>query len=148
MKKTLFHKQARRLLTVCLLASLVAVGCSISPRERSNPLDPVSPVELFQLSLTLIDTVIDTDSVRRVQLNWQNIDHVALIEYHVYRRLPVQADGFVLRDITLPPLTTFTDMDAVPEDPYFFRVIALMGDGTDSVFSEEVSYQGRFDDRY
>lgn len=142
------HKATRRALAACLLTVLTVVSCSLSPEERVNPLDPVNWGDLFQATLVLVDTVVDTTPVRKIQISWEDIDHAMLTEYHVYRRIPVQSDGYLLVDVTQPPLTTYTDFDAVADSSYTYRLWAIFDGGADSVFSDEIRYLGRFDDRY
>lgn len=142
------NRVSGRMLILLLSVVVIAASCSLGPKDRTNPLDPLAPYDPFDVTLSLIDTVDVDTAVRRIQLNWKNIDHVALREYHVYRRVPVQADGFTMVSMTQPPLTAYTDTEAVVENAYFYLVVALMGDGTDSIYSEEVKYLGRFDPRY
>jgi hypothetical protein len=117
-------------------------GCSLDPKERLNPLDPENPNtdgDPFHLTLSLVDTVTDSDTVKRIQLNWLNIEHSTLEEYHVYRRIVVSTEPFALIGITERGQTTFTDLGGRSNVRYHYRVIALMAEGTDSVFSESVT---------
>lgn len=143
-----FDIAAARLMVIGLLAVTVAFGCSLTPKERANPLDPLNPVPPLQLTLELVDTVIDTVSDRKIQLTWSGIEHGGLLDYRVYRRVPINFENFTLLDIVESSLTTFTDFSSCADTAYYYKIVALMGDGTDSIFSEEIRYLGRFDDRY
>ena len=145
---SLFNKSAGPLLVVCIMTVLITVGCSLSPKERANPLDPLYPTPPLDCSLSLVDIQVDTAWTRKIRLDWAELDHVGLVEYHVFRRVPVESEGFVILDVIDPPVTTYTDLECVVDSAYYYRVTALLGDGTDSVLSEEVRYLGRYDERY
>lgn len=141
------YRQAFSIMLVSVII-FMAISCSLSPKERANPLDPMNLTEPFQLTLQLVNVADETGTVRRIMLDWRDIDHVALKEYHIFRRAPVPIGPYSLVAVTQPPTTTFLDDESIVEEWYFYRVSALFGDGNDSVLSDRIEYRGDSDPRY
>jgi len=125
---------------VLLLA--IGLGCSMNPKERANPLDPLNPdtgIDPFQLSLSFVEVTDDTVPTMKIRLEWHDIDHRALDEYHIFRRVANDFDDWLtLVAVTSPGESTYTDMESDPRVRYYYQVTATFNGGVDSLCSESV----------
>lgn len=150
MKRKEFPFRQERLVVACLLTVFLAVfapgGCSIEPKERLNPLDSFNPEtggDPFHLRVDLAESSVDTGSGETVKVEWDNIEHEALNEYHVWRRVGYVSEVFEMIGTTEPPETVFIDTDCRTNTGYYYQIVAVLNEGKDSVSSDVVRFVKR-----
>ncbi len=117
---------------------MAGAGCSLDPKERANPFDPDNPENYgdpLWLTVTVVDTLVGSAVVRRPQLDWRDVDHELLHEYHVYRRRTIFDPEFSQIAVCEPTVSIYTDLEVGYGVRYEYRVVASMSNGADSVLS-------------
>ncbi|UCE23284.1 MAG: fibronectin type III domain-containing protein [Candidatus Zixiibacteriota bacterium] len=145
-RKEFPFKQGRRVFACLLVFAMAVLGltsCSIEPKERLNPLDSFNPEtggDPFHLDIGLVELNSDTGSVEVVRLEWNNIQHDSLNEYHIWRRVGYVVEVFEMIGTTLPPQTTFIDENCRANTGYYYQIVAVLNEGRDSVSSDVVRF--------
>ena len=141
MKTTDISGKGRMILGLVALLVLV-LGCSMNPKERANPLDPLNPetgIDPFHLHLSFVEVAVGEDTATKIKLDWNNIDHSALDEYHIYRRVANYfEDWLTLVAVTSPGESSYIDLESDPRERYYYQVTATFNEGVDSLSSESV----------
>lgn len=132
-------------MTAVLAASLLllaSIGCSLSPKERSNPLDPYNPLthtDPFQLSLEIVDVTTDAGVTEKIRVTWLSLEHGRLDEHHVQRTQRGTDFNYISLAVTLVGDTTYLDTTCVLGTQYYYRVLAVFNGGADTVASNRIS---------
>ncbi len=129
-------------LILTMFSVIVVVGCSINPKDRLNPLDSANDetgYDPFEVVLIRATVETDTDTTRIHHIEWRDIPHAAIEEYHMFRRqanLPQR--GYIFMDEFDVGDTCFDDSTFDPRVKYYYRVTALFSGGEDSIRSAEL----------
>lgn len=146
-KTTEFSRTARMMLGLfglCVLALVLAISlaCSMNPKDRANPLDPLNPetgYDPFRLELAFVEVTTESDTATKIKLDWLDIEHSALDEYHIYRRVANDFDDWLtVIAVTSPGESYYVDLESDPTERYYYQVTATFHEGTDSLSSESV----------
>lgn len=131
-----------RVVIVSVLVIAVGLGCSWDPEGRTNPLDPLNSdtgYDAIRLSLSIVEVAEGSNVTTKVQLDWWDIDHSALDEYHVFRRAANElAESYRVIAVTQPRESSYIDLGSDTHERYYYQVTATFNGGTDSLISESV----------
>ena len=135
------NRAVASVLILAMVGVIAMVGCSISPKDRLNPLDSDNDetgYDPFEVSLSQ-DIILDgIDTTRIHHIEWRDIPHEVIVKYHLFRK---QANLYYLPYVFLDEFdvgdTCYDDSTFNSQIKYFYRVTAIFSGGEDSIRSSE-----------